>query len=313
MGKLVKREDKQVVKTLDVNATIEEFLRLEVAAGKASPNTIRNYKNGIRDFLAWCKSNNLNPLELKHEDIIRYRENLNSRLAPATVALKLQAVRRFYEAMISHNMAVNNPAKLVKAPKDNTAREEKIKYIRAVDITALLKSVDTQSAKGKRDKAMLALMVIHGLRASEVSGLDCLDLDNETLSVLGKGRKKRTIYLIPKTVNLLVAWLAVRESESKYVFVNFARSRSSVRGRLTTRSIERVVDFYLNESGLKKEGVSCHALRHSFATLALSEGASLEAIRDSLGHASVKTTEVYAKVLDKERNNPALKLINLLD
>ena len=314
VSKIIENNTMEIVtkKSLAAKESLEsifaEFLRLEVADGKASSKTIRNYMAGVKTFLLWCKINFVTNPNMATVDTIKlYREDLVKKgYKESTIALKLVAVRRLFDALVEKKAIAMNPASKVKAPRDKTAREEKIKYLPSVSITAIIESINSKTDKGKRDKAIFVLFAIHGLRACEVASMKLVDIDltGNKITVLGKGNKVRTVYLTEKSKAVLVEWLNVRSSESPFVFVNLHHNKK-LGGTVSTRGLEKIIDGYLETCGLKKAGISCHALRHSAATLSLANGATLEAIRDMLGHSSKTTTEIYAKVLDRERSNPA--------
>jgi site-specific recombinase XerD len=132
--------------------------------------------------------------------------------------------------------------------------------------------------------------------------------------VLGKGRKVRTVHLINHTAGLFADWLEVRQA----VALNGVTALFVVVGpngtgtALGPRGIRYVVDKYLTDLGLKSEGISCHALRHSAATWSRAGGARLDAIAGMLGHASVTTTSIYAHIVDRITENPARYLEELI-
>jgi integrase/recombinase XerC len=152
-------------------------------------------------------------------------------------------------------------------------------------------------------------MGIHGPRVAEVAGFEVgnLDLASGVLAVTGKGDKTRTIYLIPKTVAALSDWLevlpAIARADTAALFVSVGPRAAG--SSLSSRGLRAMVDGYLEALGLKAEGISCHALRHSSATWARAGGAKLDAIAGMLGHASTNTTLIYAKIVDKMTENPA--------
>jgi len=129
--------------------------------------------------------------------------------------------------------------------------------------------------------------------------------------IVGKRKRQRTIYLSPNGRAALEAWLAARpDCEHGNVFCSLGNRSYS--GELTTRAIRHLVDGYLAGCGLKAEGISCHSLRHSFATWAIYQGGKIEHVQSAMGHTSRDTTAVYQGVVDKVRHNPALILDGLL-
>jgi site-specific recombinase XerD len=287
-----------------------EFLRLNVADGDAKATTLRNYRAQAKQFLQWCNEKGLDPAQATEKDIRAYRRHLvDQDYTRGTIAFKLAVVRRLFDAAQWRGLRMDNPAKGIKAPKDKTAREERVKFLPLEGLKSLLVAPQGDGTKARRDRAILALMGIHGLRVAEVAGLEVgdLDLGAGVLAVTGKGDKTRTIYLIPRTVAALADWLEVRpaiaraDTTALFVAVGPRAAGSS----LSSRGIRAMVDRYLGAVGLKAEGISCHALRHSAATWARAGGAKLDAIAGMLGHANVTTTQVYAQIVDKMTENPA--------
>lgn len=317
MSNLSIRQQVLAVRTSNLLDDFAAFLRLNVADGDASPHTIRNYHVQAGRFVAWCGENGINPATATEDDMVAYRKYLvDTGYSRETIALKLAAVRRLYEAATWHGLRLDNPAAGLKAPRERTAREERIKFLPLEGLKRLLAAPQGDGPQARRDRAILALMGIHGLRVSEVAGAQVsdLNLERKTLTVIGKGRKVRTIYLTEQTAAVLATWL---EARGKVILAG-EDALFVVTGNYTTgtamsaRAIRYLVDKYLEALGLKAEGISCHALRHSAATWARAGGAKLDAIGGMLGHASIQTTTVYAKIVDKMTENPAQFLEILL-
>jgi site-specific recombinase XerD len=300
----------------DILDAFAAFLRLNVAQGDASPETIRSYHAHVGQFVAWCGDHRVNPALATEEDLERYRAYLaGAGYGRGTIAVKLSVVRRLYQAATWRGLRTDNPAAGLKAPKERGSRADRVKYLPLAGFRALVDAPDKRTAKGKRDRAILTLLGYHGLRVSEVAGLtvDNLHLgDPAWITVRGKGNKTRQVYLTSKTRKTLEIWLAARPVGGGHRRVFVALDNRTRGDSLSSRSIRNLVDVYLEALGLKEPGISCHSLRHSFATWSLAGGAKLESIQDTLGHASVETTQVYAKIVDKMRENPTLYLEKLL-
>ncbi len=295
----------------DLLAAWADFLRLDVAQGDASPRTVATYQAQVRDFLAWCEAQGVHPALATEDDLKAYRAHLTERYARATVAIRLAVVRRFYQAAVWRGYRADNPAAGIRPPRERTARDERIRFLPLEGLKRLLNAPRGDGLRAARDRAMLALMGIHGLRVSEVVGLDVgdLDLDAGTVSILGKGGKRRMVYLVDFTRGRLTAWLMARpdvaaEGEMA-LFVALDRAGRFTGRRMTRRAVEVLTDRYLERLGLKRAGISCHSLRHSAAVWARAFGATVDALADMLGHASVDTTRVYARIVNRMQENPA--------
>lgn len=311
----------------DLLAAFAEFLRLDVAQGDASPETVRTYWSNVRQYLDWCTAEGVHPALATEEDLKAYRAHLVAGgYKRTTVATKLAIVRRFYQMAQARGYRADNPAEGLKAPKEHTDRAERVKWLPLLAVKRLLEAPDAETPKGKRDRAILALMALHGLRAVEVHRLDVGDVDFDTgdasqVTVLGKGKRTRTILLVEETAAYLRDWLdargaiAIQDEQALFVSVHWGghNGRAGEPGRrMSRRGVRVMVDSYLEALGLKAEGVSCHALRHTFATLSKAAGADLLAISNALGHSSVTTTQVYADIVDKAANNPTRFLVGAL-
>ena len=169
------------------------------------------------------------------------------------------------------------------------------------EAAAVVETTGREGALGVRDRALLELLYATGLRVSELVSLrlEDLDLSARQVRTVGKGRKERVVPFGQPAAAALGAWLRARASfapaarDAEIVFLN-ARA-----GRLTDRSVRRVLDRAVAEAGVSRHA-SPHALRHSFATHLLAAGADLRSIQELLGHASLSTTQRYTH-LDAER------------
>jgi site-specific recombinase XerD len=296
--------------TEDLFDAFGKFLRLHTAEGDASPATIRTYHSQAAQFVNWCQEQGTNPATATEDHVSAYRKDLiDAGYSRSSVALKLSVVRRLYEAIRWRGLRQDNPAAGIKAPKDRTSRNERVKYLPLDGLKRLLVAPEGNGLQSMRDRAMLVLMAVHGLRVAEVADLRlaAVDLGAGVIAVVGKGRKTRKVYLTEQTAGVLSAWLSVRGNvallDAQTVFVVVGNRATGT--PISDRSIRSLVDGYLEAVGLKAEGISCHALRHSAATWARAGGAKLDAIADMLGHSSTTTTQVYAQIVDKMSENPA--------
>ena len=270
----------------------------------ASPHTIRNYRGDLeqfRDFLR--KERPHDPVKLESVDALRIRgflAHLFERDQEKTsIARKLAAVRSFFKFLCRDGILAENPAALVATPK----RPQKLPRIMTEEemnnfLDQMARDAEAGDGALVRDRAILELLYASGLRVSELVGLDMrrMQIGEGVVLVEGKGRKERIVPFGSKARNSLLNYLPIREktllehrTASPAVFLN---SRG---GRLTTRSVHRIVWKYVRLLGLKMR-VSPHSLRHAFASHLLSEGADLRAIQEMLGHANLSTTQKYTQV-----------------
>ncbi len=291
------------------------FLRAEVASGDATQDTVEAYHREVGNWIKWCRARDLLPEDAQGYHLEAFREELKRRgLSIATRAHKLSIIRRFYESAVYVGLREDNPAADVWAGKDPTSPEEKLKILSEKALAALVLSLPHEGLSGLRDRAVVALMAAHGLRRVEIQRLNHESVvgnqrSSEPCSLLvdGRGHKVRRVFLRDDTWATLAAYFHEKE-QAGYALQNaiFVGHGNNGRGqRLSRVSINAIVDKYLNAAHLKGIGVSCHALRHTFGTISIANGADLEHLRNTMGHALIETTGVYVKAVQKGKDNPA--------
>jgi len=212
----------------------------------------------------------------------------------STVARKLAAVRSLFRFLHREGRIARNPARLVRTPR--TSRRNP-KVLSTGEVEVILELPDSQTERGARDACMLELLYATGVRVSELVGLNLEDcsLAERLIKVLGKGRKERLVPFGEKAHAAIKNYLRARTQilmrqkscqEPNALFLNLRGNR------ITSRSVQRILNRYLEESALVLE-VHPHLFRHSFATHLLNSGADLRAIQELLGHESLATTQKY--------------------
>lgn len=297
-----------------------EFLDIDVSAGDASADTLKTYMRQLQQFLTWCDRRQLNPVTIAKDDIKKYRHwMVKKHYKPATIALKLAVVRRFYQAALEKGLIAFNPAAGVKPPREKCDPAEKITYLEQTEVETLLETIPKDdSLKSARDRAMLAIMALEGTRTIELHRADISSLvrQGKNLGIRVEGKRSiRVVPLTPDLADLLVDYLHRRETSGEVLKparpLFIATGNNSRGNRISRRGIRSVVDTYLKRADLKHtpgRTLSAHSLRHTAGTLALRSGADLRQVQDLLGHRDPRTTSIYAHVADRWENNPALKL-----
>jgi site-specific recombinase XerD len=309
------------VTTNSLLVAFAEFLDIDVGAGDAAADTLKTYSRQLQQFLAWCDRAEVNPATVTKDDIKRYRRWAidTQKYKPATIALKLAVVRRFYQAAVEKGLIAINPAAGVKPPREKRDPAEKITYLEQNEVETLLQIIPNDGTlKAARDKALLAIMVLEGTRTVELHRANICDLvrQGRNLGVRVEGKRSiRVVPLTPEIAELLVDYLHLRETAGEVLKPHkplFIAVGNRARGnRISRRGIRTVVDSYLEQASLKYtpgRTISAHSLRHTAGTLALRSGAELRQVQDLLGHSDPRTTCIYAHVGDRWENNPALKL-----
>ena len=257
----------------------------------ASPHTLRGYLSDVRQFLAVAGAGGLHGITAT--DVRRWLRSLDGVVDRASTARKLSAVRGFFRFLRSTARIRVDPTVGISTPK--TTKKLPV-HLSLDDVDRLLVTPDGEGFAGLRDRAILEVLYSSGLRVSELTGLDWIDVDAEaeTLRVTGKGRKERIVPIGRPALHALRTYRAACAARGWSVDGTQPVFRNVRGGRLTSRSVGRMVDRYTTASGAPK--ASPHALRHTFATHLLGGGADLRAIQELLGHASLSTTQRYTHV-----------------
>ena len=210
-----------------------------------------------------------------------------------TAARKLAAIRTAYRFFVRVGLMEANPAQAVTAPKLPKGLPD---VLSIPEVAALVEAPDLSEPLGVRDRAVLETLYSSGLRAAELVGLrfEDVDFDHAMLRVLGKRNKERIVPVGSMALAAVREYLAVRPSlgdpEHPFLFVNHRG------GKLTTRSVQRILEKYVRMILPARREVSPHTLRHTFATHMLDAGADLRVVQELLGHASLSSTQIYTHV-----------------
>jgi integrase/recombinase XerC len=275
------------------------FLELE---RHASHETVRNYASDLRQFQTFMttespSSHVFDLATAQTESIRAYLYWLDRKCEKSTsMARKLASLRSFYRYLQREGLIGLNPAEAIRTPKQP---KHLPRVLSKDDAAALMEFPAGQTGSSLRDRALLETLYSTGARVSELVGINLDDLrTSEGLIYLrGKGRKERIVPIGTVALRAIQAYLDHRPlmdarcPTMKTQRVSLPIFRNSRGGRLTTRSVARIVAGYSNR--LAGGSVSPHTLRHSFATHLLDEGADLRSIQEMLGHASLSTTQKY--------------------
>jgi integrase/recombinase XerC len=266
---------------------------------RASPETLRAYESDLAQFGTFLSEEHVGgpapgPEGIDALAVRGFVARLHrSGLGRSSVARKLSTVRSFLEYAVREGRIETSPAATVPTPK---VPKRLPRNLTVDEVFALLDGIEESDEAGIRDRAILEFLYATGLRVGELVSLDLddLDLSGDTVRVLGKGSKERIVPFGGKARVALLRWFEasrpLRETgDAAAVFLNLRG------GRLTDRSVRRILDRRLREASIEAR-VSPHALRHSFATHLLGAGADLRAIQELLGHASLSTTQRYTHV-----------------
>ena len=269
---------------------VAQFLQYLENERGASPHTLRGYATDLAEFRSFLAREGATELHSADGRTIRaWLAWLHDRkLAKSSIARKLATVRSCFKFLARRGVVELNPARQVRSPK---LPKRLPSFLPKDESKELLDLPRERSEGGLRDGAILELLYATGLRVAECCGLDRDDVDRRqgTVRVLGKGGKERVVPVGDEALHAVDSWLAVRGEARGALFTN-ARG-----GRLTTRSVQRIVKRRARAAGIDRR-VTPHTLRHSFATHMLGEGADLRLIQELLGHSRLSTTQRYTHV-----------------
>jgi integrase/recombinase XerC len=294
--------------------SIRTFVQFLTLNRNASPHTVRAYDTDLTQFLEHAAGTlGLKPSQvpvraLDVETVRSFMDELHARgNGRASAARRLAAVRTFARYLVREGLLSEDPTQLVGSPRKEQALPA---HLDLAQMDHVLAVPDVSTLAGRRDRAILELFYASGLRLSELVGLDIddINLSSRIVRVSGKGGKERLVPFNTSTAEAVRLMLAdarqrppapapMRTSTAARTRSVHARARHplfvSLRGgRLTTRSVDRIVRHAARQAGVPGT-ISPHALRHTFATHLLQAGADLRAIQELLGHSTLSTTQRY--------------------
>ena len=269
---------------------IKRFINYLEIEKDASLHTVKNYKIDLEEFSDYINDRPLG--EITHIILRTWLANLRKKgYKKSTIARKLASLRSFFKFAVREGYIDTNPAVSLSTPK----QEKKLPTFLTIDeVIKLIEAPHDEDKNGLRDKAILETLYSTGIRVGELVGLNVEDVDfiGGIIKVKGKGKKERIIPIGDKALKAIRNYLDRRKVTSKQSRSLFLNTRGK---RINPRSVYRIVDKYIKMIS-KKQGVSPHTLRHSFATHLLDRGADLRSVQELLGHANLSTTQIYTHI-----------------
>ena len=284
-----------------MKVVIEKYLRFLSVEKNFSEHTIISYKTDLNSFLDYCalqqevETDNVAIESITRINIRLWLGELSGRdLAKSTIARKVASLRSFFKYAFKRGYIQKNPAHLLVVPKKDKVLP---KTVTSEDIGRLMESVNTESATGKQDLAILELFYATGIRLSELVNLDAehINFRQNQVIVLGKGNKQRIVPLGKDAVDALKSHLSEKAKLYGARTNTDARRAAFIAAsgqRMYQRAAQRIVEKYLTKTSEVTQK-SPHVLRHSFATHMLNNGADIRIIKEFLGHASLAATQIY--------------------
>ena len=289
----------------EIIGIFEKYLEFIVANKNLSKNTFLSYKNDIVEYLKFY--NLKNKFELTNIETELYTKFLTNNFSVSTHCRKLSSIKNFYKYLYEKKIVNRNQFMNVEFPKISKSIPKVL--TKKEIITIIKKSKENQSFKGIRLSLMIELLYATGIRVSEMVGLRLSNINNslEHIIIMTKGNKERVIPLISSVRLLMKRYLFDLKNYSKegsglgYIFPS-----NSKKGHITRNRFFQKLQRLAKESGIQKNRVSPHIIRHSFATHLLEKGVDLRLIQESLGHSDISTTQIYTH-LDSNRLKKVLE------
>jgi integrase/recombinase XerD len=274
--------------TSEDEALVDRFLDMMAAEAGASRHTLAAYRNdlqrsaeALRGPLATASADDLSPLGAAWAE-----------LAPATVARRSAALRRFFGFLVDDGLRSDDPSAALPRPRFERPLP---RILDEPEIARMFEAAEDRAASGEaaasRDLALLELLYGSGLRASELVSLPrgAVRQGQPFLMILGKGSKERLVPISSRAEKAVGAWLEHVPSGVQWLFPSGKSHLSRVR-------LFQIVRRMAADAGISPERISPHVLRHAFATHLLSGGADLRVLQSLLGHADIATTQIYTHV-----------------
>jgi site-specific recombinase XerD len=263
--------------------------------------TFNTYKASLKSFFGFCKENEI--FEPETKDIILYKKFLQeNKKEGATINLRLSSLKRFFK-FLEQNGLYKDIARCIEGVKFN--KYDKKDCLTKEQVKELLSWCNTETIKGLRDRAIIALMATCGLRDVEITEIiedDFFMFDGKhCLMVHGKGRneKDEQVFVPEITYNMIQEYLAKRTVKSEFVFIS---SSNNCNGKIRKESVSRLIKTALRAIGLDSKRLTAHSLRHTAVTMALKSNMDIEEVKDFARHRNIATTQIYNHNLKIKEN-----------
>lgn len=289
---------------------IEDFL----TALDAKPKTKETYKKALGYFIAWIEAEKLE--QLSRLDILRYKEYMTANYKASTVNTYLAAVKKLFAYLEAEKISPNIAAGVKKAKISSDFKKDALTPYQAKKI---LSGIDPESLEQKRNLALINLLIRSGLRTIEAERANIEDIRQQAgqalLYIQGKGRDEKDAFIVltEATLEPINDYLNARQERDPKAPLFASHSNRNNGGRLTTRSISRIVKEAMKDAGINSDRLTAHSLRHSAITFSLLGGATVQEAQALARHKNINTTLIYAHNIDRIGRAPERKIDNYLD
>ena len=288
-----------------LSTLFSEFLDDLILEKHRSELTRDTYEYRVGYFLEWF--NKEDPQKISSSVIRKYRLSLAQKkidkggtLSVTSQTYYLIALRSFLKYLVKREIPSLSPEVI----DIGSIQQPQIEFLEGEEVDRLLNTPTTKTLPGLRDRCLLELLFCAGLRVSELTHLnkEHLNLERQEMSIRGKGKKLRLVFISDSAKKYLEKYIAKRKDIDEALFIRIPKTQKHTFQendlRLTPRSIQRIVKKHALGAGIVKD-VHPHTLRHSFATDLLQNGADIRSVQLMLGHSSITTTQIYTHVADK--------------
>lgn len=277
---------------------VDEFMSHLLYERGLSRHTIDAYSRDIMDFISFCEEAEMpsGPEEIDMRAARRYLASLTRKnMKRSTIARRISSLRAFFKHLKMKKVVEHNVFSALETPR----MERKLPdFLYMEEVEMLMEAPPGDTPAGQRDRAILELLYSCGMRVSELAAMNVSGFPppgRDEIRITGKGGKERIVFVGGRSRRAVETYIndgrpqQVRFAQPEALFLNKSG------GRLTVRSIQRMLKKYIHKIALDKN-ITPHSLRHSFATHLLNNGADLRTIQELLGHSSLSTTQIYSHI-----------------
>lgn len=284
--------------------SFEQLVKIFMNNKDLKPASIKAYFSSFNQFTTYLKDRSISLVT--EQNIKEFKDYLlNKKLSVFTVISHLSALKSLFSFMAIRNL-YPDIAKEIKIPKKPKGfmRDALTKN----QAKLLIKSTIGNDIISKRNFALISILLRCGLRSIEIIRANIEDVRQNNgipiLQVHGKGRdcKDEFVVLTEEALSALNNYISKRKKYNPEEPLFASHGPRNKKGRLTTRSIRRIVKSHLKTIGISSNRITCHSLRHTFATLALANNAPLLAVQHAMRHANINTTTIYTHTADRLTN-----------
>lgn len=282
----------------NLDKTTKEFIKYLTNEKRYPETTISSYERDLDNYYGYIELKKIDYKNITKDEIrdyLKYLDDLN--YSKNTISRILSTLRHFYTYLVTNKEVKINQFKLIRNPK----KEKKLpNFLQGDELQKIFDTINIETPLGMRNRLIVELLYASGLRVSELTELKMNDIDisNKEIRVTGKGDKERIVYFGDYAKKYLELYLKEGRKEllnnkrSDYLLIN------NLGDNLSTRGVQMVIDDIVKEASLK-HNISPHALRHTFATDLLNNGADLKSVQELLGHSSLSTTQIYTHITNE--------------